>query len=102
MHLRRASGLAQEGRRGVVGASFPSPLVGEGGAERRMRGLHPRRQSPPPPSRARPPPSPPRGEGKKQPGFPPMKFFSFWRSLASFRMRIALNLKNVAADVVFV
>ena len=31
-----------------------------------------------------------------------MKFFSFWRSLASFRVRIALNLKNVAADVVFV
>jgi hypothetical protein len=27
----------------------------------------------------------------------PMKFFSFWRSLASFRVRIALNLKNVAA-----
>lgn len=31
-----------------------------------------------------------------------MKFFSFWRSLASFRVRIALNLKNVPADVVFV
>jgi maleylacetoacetate isomerase len=31
-----------------------------------------------------------------------MKFFSFWRSLASFRVRIALNLKQVAADVVFV
>src|SRR4029079_18906886 len=31
-----------------------------------------------------------------------MKFFSFWRSLASFRVRIALNMKNVAADVVFV
>ena len=27
-----------------------------------------------------------------------MKFFSFWRSLASFRVRIALNLKNVPAD----
>ena len=31
-----------------------------------------------------------------------MKFFSFWRSLASFRVRIALNLKNVPVDVVFV
>jgi glutathione S-transferase len=33
---------------------------------------------------------------------PPMKFFSFWRSLASFRVRIALNLKNVPAEIVFV
>src|SRR5258707_7145977 len=32
----------------------------------------------------------------------PMKFFSFWRSLASFRVRIALNLKGLATDVVFV
>src|SRR5207247_11373552 len=32
----------------------------------------------------------------------PMKFFSFWRSLASFRVRIALNLKNVPAEVMFV
>jgi len=31
-----------------------------------------------------------------------MKFFSFWRSLASFRVRIALNLKNVPTEVVFV
>ena len=31
-----------------------------------------------------------------------MKFFSFWRSLASFRVRIALNCKNLPADVVFV
>src|SRR5882757_2813135 len=31
-----------------------------------------------------------------------MKFFSFWRSLASFRVRIALNLKNLTADVVFI
>jgi maleylacetoacetate isomerase len=35
-------------------------------------------------------------------GVPPMKFFSFWRSLASFRVRITLNLKNLPADVVFV
>ena len=28
-----------------------------------------------------------------------MKFFSFWRSLASFRVRIALNLKNVPAEI---
>ena len=33
---------------------------------------------------------------------PSMKFFSFWRSLASFRVRIALNLKNVPAEVIFV
>ena len=31
-----------------------------------------------------------------------MKFFSFWRSLASFRVRIALNLKKLPAEVVFV
>jgi maleylacetoacetate isomerase/maleylpyruvate isomerase len=31
-----------------------------------------------------------------------MIFFSFWRSLASFRVRIALNLKNLPAEVVFV
>jgi maleylacetoacetate isomerase len=31
-----------------------------------------------------------------------MKFYSFWRSLASFRVRIALNLKNVAHEVVLV
>jgi maleylacetoacetate isomerase/maleylpyruvate isomerase len=31
-----------------------------------------------------------------------MKFYSFWRSLASFRVRIALNLKNTAHEVVFV
>jgi maleylacetoacetate isomerase len=31
-----------------------------------------------------------------------MKFFSFWRSLASFRVRIALNLKNLPAEVAFV
>jgi maleylacetoacetate isomerase len=29
-----------------------------------------------------------------------MKFFSFWRSLASFRVRIALNLKGVACEVI--
>ena len=28
-----------------------------------------------------------------------MQFFSFWRSLASFRVRIALNLKGLTADV---
>jgi maleylacetoacetate isomerase len=31
-----------------------------------------------------------------------MKFFSFWRSLASFRVRIALNLKQLPAEIVFV
>jgi maleylacetoacetate isomerase len=29
-----------------------------------------------------------------------MQFFSFWRSLASFRVRIALNLKGLNADVI--
>ncbi len=31
-----------------------------------------------------------------------MKFYSFWRSLASFRVRIALGFKNVAHEVVLV
>ncbi len=31
-----------------------------------------------------------------------MKLFSFWRSLASFRVRIALNLKNLPVEMVFV
>ena len=31
-----------------------------------------------------------------------MQFYSFWRSLASFRVRIGLNLKNVAHEVVLV
>jgi len=31
-----------------------------------------------------------------------MTFFSFWRSQASFRVRIALNLKKVPAEIVFV
>jgi maleylacetoacetate isomerase len=31
-----------------------------------------------------------------------MKFYSFWRSLASFRVRIALNLKNAVHEVAFV
>src|SRR5215208_6707105 len=27
-----------------------------------------------------------------------MKFYSFWRSLAAFRVRIALNIKNIVPD----
>ena len=48
------------------------------------------------------PTSPRQERGGVNIGFSPMKFFSFWRSLASFRVRIALNLKNVPAEVVFV
>ena len=31
-----------------------------------------------------------------------MQLFSFWRSLASFRVRIALNMKNLPTEIVFV
>ena len=33
LHLRGASGLAEEGRGGLIASFFPSPLVGEGGAD---------------------------------------------------------------------
>src|SRR4029077_14929013 len=67
-----------------------------------MRGLYPRRQTPHPSAMLRIASTlshKGRGEETRE---PLMKFFSFWRSLASFRVRIALNLKNLPADVVFV
>src|SRR3954454_13659657 len=63
-----------------------------------MRGLYPWRQTPHPALRAT---FSHKGRRKKKSGAP-MKFFSFWRSLASFRVRIALNLKNLPAEIVFV
>src|SRR5947209_8555729 len=47
---------------------FPSPLVGEGGAKRRMRGLSPRIETPHPASSRSArfsPPSPTRGRGEE-------------------------------------
>ena len=85
--------------------SFPSPLVGEGGAiaaddRSACRGDGSRftRHAL---TAMRVDPLLQVGEGKKCARCP-MKFFSFWRSLASFRVRIALNLKNVPAEVIFV
>ena len=53
--------------RAVDGVILPSPLVGEGGAKRRMRGLYPRSSRAPrsgsPLLRISDPPSPTRGEG---------------------------------------
>src|SRR5690348_16509005 len=83
-----------------------------------MRGLYPRRQTPHPSAMLRHSRCKAsafletaavgrlctlshRGRGRREVGAL-MKFFSFWRSLASFRVRIALNLKNLPAEVVFV
>src|SRR5262245_24685581 len=65
-----------------------------------MRGFHPRRQTPHPAS-LREATLSHKGRGEEVRSAL-MKFFSFWRSLASFRVRIALNLKNLPAEVVFV
>ena len=82
---------------------FPSPLVGEGGAKRADEGSRSAETTPHPSQScfARLIHPLPQGERGRECEVP-MKFFSFWRSLASFRVRIALNLKNVPAEVVFV
>ena len=104
LQLRGASGVSEEGGAGV--ASSSSPLVGEGEHESAatdygssITGLDPvihlarealQRRS----MDARVEPAHDSGAE------PPMKFFSFWRSLASFRVRIALNLKGLPAEIV--
>ncbi len=66
-----------------------------------MRGLYPRRETPHPSATLRIA-STLSHKGRGEENGCPMKFFSFWRSLASFRVRIALNLKTLPAEVIFV
>jgi hypothetical protein len=82
LHLCGASGVPEEGRTGVGGSHFPSPLAGEGGfaKRRRVRGrglsliAASRCVAPSSGSQRCEPPSPARGEGKRHRIIPDSNF----------------------------